>query len=268
MNKFKGYLICTDCDGTLTYEPGKVSEENAKAIRHFQEEGGKFTLATGRFPGHAHEFGEQLQVNAPIVALNGTVLYDLEREAVLHEWTGEKENYISLFRYIVEHYPDVWECWINYTDRDSVSLKPGDIQGKENAVEEVFQELPDELYKALSFQKAEITPRLQKDLKEKFGHLFRFDTSWPEGLEIQPIDSGKGIAVQYMKEQFYQDIHTTIGVGDNENDLNLLEAADIGYAVANALDSVKAVADRITVSNQEHALAKIIEDLEKEIEER
>ena len=283
MGKFSGYLICTDCDGTLTYEPGKVSEENAEAIRYFQKEGGKFTLATGRFPGHAHEFSDQIKINAPMVALNGTVLYDLENEKILHEWTATKEDYLELFDYIDCNYPEVWECWINYTYQDSISFKPGKTPvgdetskkrmeplpdaaavGKE-ALEKIFEPLPDGLYKALSFQNTELTQALQKDLKEKFGHKFRFDTSWPEGLEIQPVHSGKGVAVQYMKEQMDYTIHTTIGVGDYENDLTLLECADIGYAVENALDSVKAVADRVTVSNKEHAIAKIIYELEREM---
>ncbi|MBQ2716718.1 MAG: HAD hydrolase family protein, partial [Clostridia bacterium] len=38
--------------------------------------------------------------------------------------------------------------------------------------------------------------------------------------------------------------------------------ADIGYAVGNATDSLKAVADRVTVNVREHAIAKIIEELE------
>ncbi len=268
MNKFKGYLICTDCDGTLTYEPGKVSEENAKAIRYFQEEGGMFTLATGRFPGHAHEFGDQIQINAPMVALNGTVLYDLKNEKILHEWTADREDYFELFDYIHHQYPDVWECWINYTYKDSVSFKPGENQPGDGSLRALFDTLPKGLYKALAFQKAEITPKLQEDLKEKFGDKFRFDTSWPEGLEIQPVHSGKGVAVQYMKEQMDCDIHTTVGVGDYENDLTLLECADIGYAVENALDSVKAVANRKTVSNKEHAIAKVIEELERDIQQK
>ena len=39
MNKFKGYLILSDIDGTLTNDRGQISAENAAAIRYFQEEG-------------------------------------------------------------------------------------------------------------------------------------------------------------------------------------------------------------------------------------
>ena len=41
----------------------------------------------------------------------------------------------------------------------------------------------------------------------------------------------------------------------------MVRAAALGYAVANATDEVKAVADRITVSNEEHAIAQIVNDL-------
>jgi hydroxymethylpyrimidine pyrophosphatase-like HAD family hydrolase len=44
----------------------------------------------------------------------------------------------------------------------------------------------------------------------------------------------------------------------------MIKAAGIGYAVANAVPEAKAVADRITVSNLDHAIARIIEDLDKE----
>ena len=57
------------------------------------------------------------------------------------------------------------------------------------------------------------------------------------------------------------DVDLTVGIGDFDNDLPLVSQADIGYAVANAVESVKAAADRITVSCDEHAIAKIIYEL-------
>ena len=60
--KFFGYLICTACDGTLTYDIGKVSEKNVRAIKYFQSEGGLFTLATGRFPNHLEMFKGQFEI--------------------------------------------------------------------------------------------------------------------------------------------------------------------------------------------------------------
>ena len=50
-------------------------------------------------------------------------------------------------------------------------------------------------------------------------------------------------------------------VGDYENDISMLKEADLSYAVGNALPRVKESAVRITVTNNESALAKIISEL-------
>ena len=92
-----------------------------------------------------------------------------------------------------------------------------------------------------------------------------FYRSWNEGLEYVSLESGKGVAVDYLKKHLNGQIHTTVGVGDYENDITLLEYADIGYAVDNAIDCVKEVADRITVKNTEHAIAAVIKDLEETV---
>ena len=64
-----------------------------------------------------------------------------------------------------------------------------------------------------------------------------------------------------MAELLGLDMSKTVAVGDFENDVSMIKAAGIGYAVANAKDCAKAAADRITVSNDEHAIAAIIAEL-------
>lgn len=269
MGKFTGYLICTDCDGTLTYEPGKVSDENAKAIKYFQEEGGLFTLATGRFPDHVDLFRDKIQINAPMVSLNGTLLYDVNNGTMINKWGLPTEQCYELLSYVKESYEKLHDFWVNGVLSDgtfgSISYNLSEHSSEDDSLKKALEEFPCEMLKMVIAGNAEIILKLQADLKEKFGQSFRFDTSWPEGLEIQAIDSGKGVAVEYMKTHLDTDIHTTIGVGDYENDITLLECADIGYAVDNAIDSVKSIADRVTVSNKDHAIAAIINDIERRL---
>ena len=52
-------------------------------------------------------------------------------------------------------------------------------------------------------------------------------------------------------------------MGDYFNDIPMLKKAKVGIAVANALPEVKAAADYVTVSNEEHAITKIISDIEE-----
>ena len=86
--------------------------------------------------------------------------------------------------------------------------------------------------------------------------------SWNVGLEFMKKENGKGFALRRVAEMI--GARLTVGVGDYENDIQLLEYADIGYAVENACPALKAVADRITVHVKDSAIAKIIEDIEKE----
>ena len=85
MGKFDGYLICSDCDGTLTNSQGKLSDENAEAIRYFQQEGGLFTVSTGRFPKHVLNFKEKFWPNTYQVVGNGTTIYDIDHDRALHQ---------------------------------------------------------------------------------------------------------------------------------------------------------------------------------------
>ena len=55
----------------------------------------------------------------------------------------------------------------------------------------------------------------------------------------------------------------TIAIGDYNNDVSMIRAAGVGVAVANAVDEAKAVADIVTVSNEESAVAKIIEMIDR-----
>ena len=75
-NKFKGYLILSDIDGTLTDDRGQISPENAAAIRYFQENGGLMTVASGRYPWYIEKYSDTFRPNTYVVGINGTMLYD------------------------------------------------------------------------------------------------------------------------------------------------------------------------------------------------
>ena len=81
-------------------------------------------------------------------------------------------------------------------------------------------------------------------------------------FEILPKGVDKGSALPRLAAQVGVDPTHTVAVGDYYNDIAMLRAAGIGYAVANARTAVKEAADRLTVSNEEHAIAAIVEELE------
>ena len=75
MGKFDGWLICSDFDGTI-YVDKALSDENCRAVKYFQDNGGRFTFASGRFTNMFDSFRDRIEANAPIAGLNGSVIAD------------------------------------------------------------------------------------------------------------------------------------------------------------------------------------------------
>ena len=84
-------------------------------------------------------------------------------------------------------------------------------------------------------------------------------------FEILPKGASKGLLLEQLAEQLGIERHKTVAVGDYNNDVSMIKAAGIGFAVDNAVPEAKAVADYITVSNNDSAIAVIIEGLDKGI---
>lgn len=250
---YNGYLILTDIDGTLTPRAGEVSAENAEAIEYFKKNGGLFTFATGRMPEYLSRF--PFRANAPIVTINGTLICDGEGRTLWQKPMAAKDC-IPVIRHILDRYPcvkTVQRC-SQHPDRLAIDFLP-----PEESLLTFEDGCP--TYKIVFICEAEKDALLlRKDLTEHFGDAFSYDRSWPVGLEMHDSASGKGACIDVLR-QMLPHVHTVITVGDYENDVTMLRAADIGCAVANALPSVKAAADREIVHCDDHAIAHIIYEL-------
>ena len=96
-------------------------------------------------------------------------------------------------------------------------------------------------------------------LAQKFD-LLRADSTL---FEIIVKGTHKGKAIPQITSALGISAEKTIAVGDYDTDVGMLREAKVGIAVANASAAARAAADRMTVSNREHAIAKIIYELEE-----
>ena len=257
MKKFDGYLFCSDWDGTLSYN-GEISRENIEAIKYFQENGGLFTISTGRHYLYMRDFYDLVKPNTALISLCGTLIYDEEQSRIIREgYVSEPKMPIvdkvmeraDLIKSIVVYYDGCTDGeFLSITD--FIEQREKIAHSKEYKIVFVTS-TESEILELIDYMRG-------TELNGNF--LVR---GWPTGLEIYSRDSAKGSAVRFLKEK--TGAHTLICAGDYENDIDMLEAADIGYAVANAVEGAKAVADRITVDFRENAIAKIISELDAEI---
>lgn len=83
--------------------------------------------------------------------------------------------------------------------------------------------------------------------------------SAPTNLEIMDKNGHKGNGLKQMAAHFNIPIEDTVAIGDNFNDVPMLEAAGLSVAMGNAEEDVKKLCDVVTLTNNEHGVAHAIE---------
>lgn len=246
-------------DGTMVPSAGNIA-----ALEYFTRNGGRFTMASGRFPSHFRETVKGLPINAPVAAVNGNVIYDLDTDRILWSNPMPDEVLLDVIRFVQSECRDIEKLSFNGVN-DNYHFSPDEDKSAEEVLAAVRAcEMAYPVMKLIAVQLPELSDSLRSRLEHAFPGLM-FAQSWPQGLEMNMPSGGKGNAVAKLRELLggRDVIHTVVCVGDYENDLSMIEYADIGYAVGNAIDKVKAAADRITVPCGQNAIAQIISDLEQ-----
>lgn len=258
MGKYDGYLICSDFDGTLAKER-IISPENRAAIREFTEGGGLFTIASGRSPDFLKENAGDIGVNAPLLAINGSAIADPVSGEVLRRVLMD-DGALTATCTLSRMLPGLNALDIVYREGCFTSRRL--FAGKDMTPREILSCTGKEIYKILlMFDTPECALASVRAADRLFGNRYIFQRSWQHGIEMLPLDGGKGNAVKAVRELCGEKVKCVIGVGDYENDIPLVKAADIGIAVANAIDAVKEAADRVTESDCVTAIAEIIHSL-------
>ena len=255
-------LLAADADGTLLTDDKRILDKDKAAICEFCEQGGLFTIATGRGVAFARPVVEELSLAIPAVIFNGAAVYDYSRDCFLWQCTLPKaaKEYILLFK---ERFPTLGieilrgrEVYVASTNarverhallsgvptRCSIQEVPPDGWIKTLLVDE--PEIIDEVIKFAGSQNIESL------------HLVR---SAPMFYEILPHGVNKGSALSKLIELTGISGRRVAAVGDFMNDLEMIQMADIKIAVANAEEIVKSHAELIVCDNNSGALYEIVE---------
>ena len=267
MGKFDGILICTDLDGTLLRDDKSISRENLDAVEHFKREGGYFTFVTGRMPFFVSDIYNAVRPNAPIGCINGGGLYDFTRGDYI--WRAElSTEAMELVRAVDTAVPGVGiqvNCFYKtyFSKENETMVRFRAVTGLPNLVCH-YDEVPEPVAKIIfgSEDEAELLRVAELLRAHPLADRFDFIRSEHTLFEILPKGVGKGTSVTRLAEHLGLDRRRTVAVGDYDNDVSMLTAAGLGVAVANASPAAIAAADAVTVSNGEHAIAKVISDIE------
>lgn len=269
MKKFDNVLIISDIDGTLVDSKWELSRENTLAADYFIKNGGTFTYATGRQVPISRKIISQLYPTAPVICYNGAAIYDYSKEEYL--WTHPlDEKILSVVDDIIENCPFV-NVEINASDYINVFKGSGPLSPRYEQLVPFFKvvdsvrDVPFPWFKVVLVTPDEYMETLRNYVKSKpYYNDFQFCQSASFLFEILEFGINKGSALPHLLKHL-NGINKTIAIGDNENDIELVTAANVGFAVSDASPLLLKHCKLTTVSQKEHVLADIVERLDNKL---
>ena len=264
---YKDVALCTDLDGTLFNSQRQISPENRLAIEAFIADGGSFGISTGRAASNALDLVPDIPINTWSVVLNGAAAYHHESGRIAHVSCLPKDTMESEIRWVLQALPEIQIMLC--TDGPLLFLSDLDLidhdfwtSHQPMSPVTVDEALKYTWLKVLFCAPRPILEKVKAHAEETRAAEAMYCVYTNEVyLEFLPREVNKGRCLASLRSMPELQGKTFIAIGDYTNDIELLQNADVSVAVGNALPTVKAVADHVICTNDEHAVAYLIRDL-------
>ncbi|WP_159886344.1 Cof-type HAD-IIB family hydrolase [Paenibacillus puerhi] len=238
-------LIALDMDGTLLTEEKTISEENRAAILAAEDAGIKVVFATGRGLQSALPYAVELGLESPLVTVNGGEVWKTPDE-LLERHTLKAEQVSRMHELAVQYDPWFWAYSVSGIFNKENWQDVGKVEEREWLKFGYYTENLESL----------LTIRDQLEKTD----LFEITNSHPCNIELNPKGVSKASGLHRLCELYGIGMSQVIAMGDSQNDIAMIREAGLGVAMGNAQEEVKGLADMVTLSNEEHGVAKIIRE--------
>ncbi len=241
-------LIAIDMDGTLLNKNNEVSSYTKEVIKRAQNKGIQIVLSTGRPLVFCYNYHLELGLTTDLVTANGAQVWTSDKQ-LLAEHTFKSEIAEELWRYGDMNAYYMWmvatkEMFrnssrpINFHEHDWIKLGFGRLNNeqKESVLEKVIE-----------YPELEIT------------------SSSTSNIEVNDRNVNKASGLKVICERLGITFDNMIAIGDSLNDKSMIEVAQIGVAMDNAIPEIKKTADVITDSNESDGVAKVIDHVLNEL---
>ena len=256
MGKFSDILLTVDYDRTLTAPDSTIPERNLEAIRYFMENGGAFTVNTGRSVPMTRAFRDRVPVNAPLLLYNGSGAYDpntgelsllhaipldlwdtvRELMAAFPDMTVEVQGIDAHYRF-TEH--PAWDAFCDHNRCARGFARPGEDLGpflKFSLYGEIRDVTVAHLFTG-SQEEHRRMDEVERELNRRYGGSCEIFRAATRIIDVHAKGVSKEKAARELQRRLGRKI--LVCIGDAENDLPMLYGADYAFAPADGV-----VADR------------------------
>ncbi|MGB5443907.1 MAG: Cof-type HAD-IIB family hydrolase [Psychromonas sp.] len=260
-------LVVLDMDGTLLNSQKEITSKVHEAITAAKQRGVKVVLASGRPLEGMLPTLQALGLTTEedyVLTYNASLTLNVASRAVIRSELLNGQDAIDIFHLsnqlgVNTHAYSAKSGLITpkiskYTEHEA------NINGIEINIRDFTQLDPaEEMIKIMMIDEAATLTAAINQLPESLQQKYNMAQSAPFFYEFMSKNSGKAKGVAALAEHLGLTHEQVICVGDAGNDLGMIEYAGLGVAMSNATDDVKAVADYITLSNDEDGVAHVFE---------
>lgn len=265
MKKYSGRLLICDMDGTLLNSQCKVSLKNKTALNEFVEQGGLFSVATGRDEVSLSKFLNDLPINLPVIVYNGAAIYDYTNKEFIRSRYLDS-SVVPILTELMVAFPDlgveVYKGSDIYIVKESKATRDHVSRELFVPVHAPVDKIDFPWRKILLAWEPEKLITVEAYLLEKKIH-YHFFYSHSDFIEILHPEASKGSALKDLALMRGIPSDSIIAMGDHMNDIEMLRYARKGIAVSNAHPRLKAAVELCCGHHDHSAVAEVIEWLNK-----
>ena len=279
-------LVAIDLDGTLLDSQGEVSEENKQAIKKLKNQGTEIVITSGRMSSSIKEIAEEIGANKYFISGNGSMIYDIEQNKIIYNNTLSKEKVLKIikiceknsiycsvntessiitnnlaFNTLVYNYEnskkaenkttkinivnDLYE-YINTTNSSPITKITicDDNQIIFKRMIKIFKEIPEINVLEVSHMSKKVIKSGTENIDIKYFYT-----------EITNNNVNKWGAIKYLIDSLGIKIEETVAIGDNVNDIEMIQNSGLGIIMGESALSSKRLGNIITKSCDESGVA-------------
>ena len=257
-------LVVSDVDGTLVDPDKQLTPATAEAVARLREGGVGFTIISARPMSGMMPIADTLGIDAPMGAFNGGIVFT-RNGGISKQHTIATE----VARAVVDAAEGVdVDLWVFASDTWYATSGEGHHVDSEKITSNqdpvIVDDVADLLDRADKITFVSDDEPVLVSLHEKIASYSDRATivqSQTYYLDVTALEANKGDGVAALCAVLDVPLAATVAIGDQQNDVPMLEAVGLSIAMGNAPDAVKQVADEGTRGNDEDGVAHAIDDI-------
>lgn len=255
-------LIALDLDGTLLTDDKAITAKTLALLERLRDEGVYIAICTGRSALSVRPLLQDNPFASHFITDNGGTVQEIATDRMLYTSTIPR-SFLETMKQVIQTY----DVLCDVTTEDHVY-----VEGLTEQIVEMYREylieptasddlqhIPQDPMKFTIAGESSILDDLVPHLVTQYGDDLKVVRSGEHFIDVMKVGTTKGKALKMLADHLQLQAENVLAIGNYYNDLEMLQYAGLGIAMDNSPDDLKAIADEVTLSNNDDGVRVALE---------